>query len=212
MKRIKIILNTFLSRMKYKKNNIKISLLAFFDQRCTFEDNVYLDRFCTFHKVNVGRFTYFGYGCNVSNCSIGRFCSVAGDVKIGLGKHPFDRVSTSPVFYSFNNRFRVKWNNDETVIESEPTIIGNDVWIGTNAIIVGGVTVGNGAVIAAGAIVTRDVEPFAIVGGVPAKTIKYRFDKDTVDKIEHIKWWEWNENRIRDNISKFNSVEDLLKL
>ena len=207
MSRISIIFNSIRQSFVLKKKNVRFSPLAMYDKRCTFEANIHVDRFSILHNCQIGSYTYITTNCEISNCQIGKFCSVAGGVKIGLGKHPLDKISTSPVFYSNKNRMGIKWNNDLTVSESSRTHIGNDVWIGTNAIIVGGVRVGTGAVIAAGAVVTKDVPPYAVVAGVPARVIKYRFSQDVIDALLNCQWWNLPESDLI-NIAKGNHLAD----
>lgn len=211
MRRFKILYNTILNRLSLRKMNVKISFLALFDDKCSFEDNIHVDRFSILHLCNIGKYTYITTNCEISNCKIGRFCSIAGGVKIGLGKHPLDYISTSPIFYSFKNKFGIKWNENDSVIEGEHTIIGNDVWIGTNAIIPGGINVGDGGVIAAGAVVTKDVPPYAVVAGVPAKIIKYRFDDEKIKSLLDIKWWNLAEEKLINNAKYFNDIDEFIK-
>jgi acetyltransferase-like isoleucine patch superfamily enzyme len=155
---------------------------------------------CYFHSgsqvlspIDVGAFTYFGDGCMIGSLNIGRFCSVAPDVKIGLGEHEVSHVSTHPIFYGAKNGFAVPDGigtvRDLKLPKHAATKIGHDVWVGANSVISRGVKIGNGAVIAAGAIVNKDVEPYSIVGGVPAKHIKYRFDADTIERLIKSEWW-----------------------
>lgn len=125
---------------------------------------------------------------------IGKYCSIAGGVTILLGgNHRTDWVTTFP--------FSVYWHKVAGHIQGHLTtkgnvIIGNDVWIGWGAMILSGVTIGDGAVIGANALVTKNVPPYAIVGGNPAKIIKYRFDEDTINKLLAIAWWDWSEDKI----------------
>ena len=142
-----------------------------------------------------GAYTYFGDDCLIGSCKIGRFCSIAPGVKIALGEHPLHHISTHPVFFGSKNGFKfpdgVGTPRQLGEKKHSPVVIGNDVWIGANVVICRGVTIGNGAVIAAGAVVTRDVEPYSIVGGLPAKHLKYRFDQITIDALMGSEWWEY---------------------
>lgn len=163
----------------------------------TFERPAYIAN-TTFagNEHRVGAFSYANLDTLFYDCDIGRFCSIAHRVIIGPVEHPTDRLSTSG--FTFGDRvfdFDPGYDDIKTTERFdknyERTIIGNDVWIGANAFISRGVTIGDGAIIAAGAIVTNDVEPYAIVGGVPAKTIRMRFDAATVERLLRVKWWNY---------------------
>lgn len=125
---------------------------------------------------------------------IGRYCSIAGDVHVLLGgNHRTDWVTTYP--------FSEQWHQHAGKITGHPSsngnvVIGNDVWIGERAMILSGVTIGDGAVVGASALVTKDVPPYAIVGGNPARIIRYRFDPATIKKLLAIRWWFWPEDKI----------------
>ena len=134
---------------------------------------------------------------------VGNFCSIAGGVVvIPGGIHPVDWVSTYP--------FRIKWNLPGAYQDGSPTskgdvIIGSDVWIGTEAMILSGVNIGHGAVIAARAVVTRDVPPYAIVAGVPARVVRLRFSEDIIAQLLDIAWWDWDDNRISEAVALLSS-------
>lgn len=211
MRLVKQVLKTLNSIFVLKRNGINISPLAYYDDNCVFEKNIYIDRFCNLHKVEINQFSYVGYGSFIHSCKIGKYCSIGGDVKIGLGKHPLTFVSTSPIFYSNDNCFGVKLAEQQHFSESSEVIIGNDVWVGSNAIIMGGLCIGDGAVIGAGSVVTKDVPPFAIVGGVPAKIIKYRFEEEEINKLLEKQWWNWDFNEVTQNINQFTDVKRFLK-
>lgn len=116
---------------------------------------------------------------------IGKYCSIASNVHLGLAQHPLHTISTHPIFYPRG----FKCDSD--------VIVDNDVWIGCNALIMGGVHIHNGAVVAAGAVVTKDVPPYAIVAGVPARILRYRFDEKLIQEIEKIKWWDYPEELLK---------------
>ena len=141
------------------------------------------------YDSSLGRYSYVGYDCDIMKCNIGAFCSIANNVVIGGARHPLDWVSTSPVFYNVKGGTGYHL---ATLKEPETKItnIGNDVWIGNRAIIMQGLTIGTGAVVGAGAVVTKDVPPYAIVAGVPATIMRYRFDENTIEDLLASKWWE----------------------
>lgn len=169
--------------------------------------------------VRVGKCTYFnsselGYIVVESGTEIGAFCSIAPNVFIGPGNHPIELLTTHPILFDdfWKRKFKVSNRNLPKIQqpgENVKTIIGNDVWIGTGAIITAGVKIGNGAVIAAGSIVTKDIPPYSIVGGTPAKVIKKRFSEEAINQLESCeeKWWEWSTAKIRDNIQLFYDVD-----
>ena len=127
-------------------------------------------------EVTMGDFSYVGGNVHIQYATIGKYCSIAEDVRIGLGIHPLDLKSTHPAFYSPQSHWR-RWVEPQVpsnLIEYKPIVIGDDVWIGTGAMVMDGVSIADHAVVAAGAVVTKDVPAYAIVGGVPAKILKYR--------------------------------------
>lgn len=194
MRRFWRLLASWLYLIRARRQGVRISPLAYVAPDCRFEGPSYIDRFCNIQRTEMGRFSYIGYSSTVYGARIGRFCSVASGVRIGLGIHPVDHVSTSPVFYSAQNVFGKNWVGDQhQEPEYREVVIGHDVWIGANAMVMGGVTIGHGAIVAAGAVVTKDVEPYSIVGGVPAKLIKHRFPPEMAKAIESSAWWDAEE-------------------
>ncbi|WP_156291273.1 CatB-related O-acetyltransferase [Oceanobacillus salinisoli] len=184
-------------------------------QKVLFEPPV-RSRNTTIHSAGViGAYTNLRGGVIRNVKSIGRFCNLAPGFTIGMGEHPVHYLSTHDFQYSETFGFG-SWqeakNFKTTVprIKSKPSpVIGNDVWIGANVTILKGVTIGDGAIIAAGAVVNKDVEPYAIVGGVPAKRIKYRFDKEIREKLLEIKWWNYTLESLEG--IQFDDVEVALK-
>ncbi len=149
-----------------------------------------------FINSEMGRNSFCGYDCQIINTTIGSFCSLADRIVIGGARHPMEWASTSPAFYAGKDSISVKYSTYERD-EDKRTTIGHDVWIGTGAIIMQGVQVGTGAVIGAGAIVTRDVPPYAIVGGNPARLIRMRFDDNIVQGLLASQWWRQPDAVIR---------------
>lgn len=145
--------------------------------KCTFgHRNIIYPAHSVLVNVSLGDYSYVGGECHLQNVSIGKFCSIAQGAMIGLGIHPLNLKSTHPAFYSPQSQWKdeITPANIPDLKEYKHITIGDDVWIGTRAMIMDGVTIGSHAVVAAGAVVTKDVPEYAIVGGVPAKIIKYR--------------------------------------
>lgn len=136
---------------------------------------------------------------DVNPVSIGKYCSLAPDVILWEPLHDMERLSS---YYVFANLFGEGWDRD--VISKGPIRIGNDVWIGARAIVVSGVSVGDGAVIGAGSVVTKDVPPYAIVAGVPGRVLKYRFSEPVRGRLVELQWWNWPEDKIRRNRALFD--------
>ena len=152
--------------------------------------------------ASIGAFTYFGTG-TFHNAEIGRYCSVADGLRVGVGRHPTDFLTSSPVTYvdfldfeKYISETAPGWTRtlpDAGPFEIRPrTKIGNDVWIGVNTFIKDGVTIGDGAIVGAHSVVTRDVEPYKIVGGNPARVIRSRFSDTIVDRLLALRWWRYN--------------------
>jgi len=154
----------------------------------------------------IGDHTYIQKRSTIFNTEIGKFCSIASNVSIGPGIHKTDCVSTHPVFYLKNTPLLKKFSNSDQFESSRRTFIGNDVWIGEKAIIIDGIKIGNGAIIASGAVVTKNVEPYSIVGGVPAKILKYRFNENERNSLLKTEWWNSSEEWLQKNHQSFNNV------
>lgn len=147
-------------------------------------------------NCKIDKYSYIGYDCQFVNTEMGAFCSVADHVYVGGPEHPMSWVSTSPVFEDVKHSGPAKRFSLFKVDNAVMTRIGSDVWIGHGATIKAGVTIGHGAVIGSNAMVTKDVPPYAIVGGVPANVIKYRFDEDTIMDLLKSEWWTLSDNQI----------------
>lgn len=155
--------------------------------------------------------SFCGYNCEISNCSIGSFTSIANNVVIGGGMHPMDWVGMSPVFYEGKDSVKAKFSEHKRVNPLR-TVIGNDVWIGRNVLIKQGVNIGSGAVVGMGSVVTRDVEPYSIVVGNPAKLIRKRFDDNMVAALLHIAWWDMPEEQLKKYAAYFNNPQKFISL
>ncbi|HET6990385.1 MAG TPA: CatB-related O-acetyltransferase, partial [Bacteroidia bacterium] len=160
----------------------------------------------------IGRYTFIGMNSYVdkSVSGIGRFCSIAMDAKIGLKNHPMEWVSTHPFLYTKKYGF-VNENSVIPGIGDQKTSIGNDVWIGANVTIFAGVTIGDGAVIGANALVTKDVQAYSVVNGIPAKHVKFRFEENVVKRLLEIKWWNWDDAKLKSKITDFRNPGEFIK-
>lgn len=160
---------------------------------------------CKLFHATVSDYSYIGPYSRVIHTKIGKFCSIGGQSAIGMGTHTMDKLSTSPIFTEEHNGTSHTWVKTSTIEPFKRTTIGNDVWIGQRVMVMGGIKVGDGAVVGAGAIVTKDVPPYAIVAGVPARIIRYRFSQEIIDRLEELQWWNLPENKLRENIHLFQT-------
>lgn len=161
--------------------------------------------------INIGSFSYTHSSFPVGT-TIGRYCSIAENVRPLGDQHPLSRFTTSVITYE--NRWNIPDDSSFSIVgkdADQPIIIGNDVWIGRDAVLKAGITIGDGAVIASNALVTKDVPPYAIVAGLPAKVIKYRFDEETIHKLTTLKWWQYNYQDFR-NIKANLEIEKFIPL
>jgi acetyltransferase-like isoleucine patch superfamily enzyme len=171
---------------------------------------------CSIHKTSkiqsgsnvidssMGKYTFCGYDCTIVNCEIGAFTSIADNVSIGDVNHPMDWVAMSPVFYAGRDIIKKKFST-HPLPEIPTTHIGNDVWIGRSAMIKAGISIGDGAVIGMGSIVTKDVAPYTIAAGCPARTIRMRFNDDTIHQLLATRWWDLSEEDIAKYAEHFDS-------
>lgn len=154
----------------------------------------------------IGDYSYIQTNSRIINCGIGKFCSIGANVTTAPGKHDLNFISTSPCLLYNNTIVPKSFNIKDKYNYNQRVIIENDVWIGEGALILEGVTIKTGAIVGAHAVVTKDVEPYAIVGGVPAKLIRFRFPKEFIDKLLESKWWDHNEEWFIKNIDLFRDT------
>jgi acetyltransferase-like isoleucine patch superfamily enzyme len=179
----------------FTADKVRISSKCKFESPCRITGAVN----CKTH-IEVGAFTTFDSetgDCRIRNVKIGRYCSIAKHVDIGLSQHPVSWLSVSPRQYFKDFAGWSSFLEKEIAVkpfegESGMTEIGNDVWIGDRVVVMSGVKIGDGAIVAAGAVVTKDVPPYAVVGGVPARIIKYRFDEKIISRLIDLQWWKYD--------------------
>lgn len=180
--------------------SVMVSTEAVLDRTTEIAKDVFIGEYTC-----VGRHTYIQRGTEVLSATIGNFCSIGTNCHIGMYEHPLRYTSTSSRLYLDVIREREFYNDIPN-----PVMIGNDVWVGSNSTILGGVRIGDGAVIGAGAVVTKDVAPYSVVGGVPAKLIKYRFAPKKIEELLELKWWNWDDETIIKNKQVFINTDDIV--
>lgn len=167
----------------------------------------------TIFAGTMGFGTYTGSNCELYG-TFGKYCSIADKVNVIIGNHPtHDYISTHPAFFSVKKQAGFSYVEEQKFTECKLTrenqiiSVENDVWIGYGASILSGVTIHNGAIIAAGAMVTKDVPPYAIVAGVPARIIRYRFTHEQIDKLLELSWWDKSPRWLKANVDLFNDID-----
>lgn len=160
----------------------------------------------------LGDFSYVALRSILNRVTIGKFSCIGPEVMAGPGTHPSrDFTSTHPAFYSTQHQVPITFVARAYFIEKRSITIGNDVWIGARAIILDGVTIGDGAIVGAGAVVTGDVPDYAVVVGVPAKVVRYRFDEAQIDYLKKFKWWDRDIGWLKEHVVDFHDVQDFIR-
>lgn len=160
----------------------------------------------------IGDYSYIAQNPYISMTTIGKFCSIGPNLVCGWGIHPITGISTSPMFYSTMKQNGMTLSAVDKVEERKPITIGNDVFIGANVTILDGITIGDGAVIGAGAVVSQDIPPYAVAVGCPIRIIKYRFQEEQISALQKIKWWEYDEEKLREVEQYFFDVDGFIEL
>lgn len=200
-------IKTFLKEIyyKYKYRDSTLSGLNVINSSAVITNSTFKERsrvgaYSKIVKSDIGKCTSIGPRCTIINVEIGSFCSISWNVTINARNHDVDFASTSA--FPYVKRFGyVEFDS----INHSTAKIGHDVWIGTGAVLLEGIHIGNGAVVAAGSVVTKNVPPYAIVAGVPAKIIRYRFSEELINKITQSEWWLWSDDKLLDNIDMFKN-------
>ncbi len=205
---IKRIIKRIYFLLKYRKNNVRLGRGCYIQGKSTAFEGCNCIGSSTVFCGRLGYASYIGNNCEI-RANIGRYCSIASYVRVIKSKHPTkDWVSTHPAFFSTRKQCGMTYARSNLYDEkSELTVIGSDVWIGQGASVIEGVKIGDGAIIAAGAVVTKDVPAYAIVAGVPAKLMRYRFSEDEIEKLLELKWWDKSNEWVRENAKYFKSIE-----
>ncbi len=190
-----------------KVNGLKVLLyflkkIQFIKKRRNFQSallgtNSVIFKNCFLQNSIIGSYTYVQTNSTLINVQVGKFCSIASNVHIGLLDHPLNRVSTSPVFYDNSQPLPFFFTSTKTYNSTNVnTFIQDDVWIGQGSLVLAGVNIGVGAVVGAGAVVTKNVDPYSVVVGVPAKHIKFRFEPEVRERLLKSEWWKLDENSL----------------
>ena len=208
MRRLLVLLKNLLSLPKRLASHIALFCIL---QEAVVDKTAAICSGVRFYRGKIGKYSYIGNNSFVSDTDIGSFTSISTDCYIGGTSHPTDWVSTSPVFHKWENIMKKNFARHEFEIFKR-TSIGNDVWIGNRVMIKAGVKIADGAVVGMGSIVTKDIGPYEIWAGNPAKLIRKRFDDKTITILEDMKWWEWNDEKIELSSSIMTDVAKFIEM
>jgi acetyltransferase-like isoleucine patch superfamily enzyme len=186
-------------RIKFNKKKVFLTQGVIVNRLTKFEGANHIKKYTNIKNATIGFGTYIGERCNLHGAKIGRYCSIANDVSIVISDHPIHIVSTHPCFHRGSHpimkKIGLSMNEGNPIFieddsDGDTVKIGSDVWIGESVKIFKKIKIGDGAIIGAGAIVTKDIPPYSVCVGVPAKVIKYRFDREVIDFFLVNKWWD----------------------
>lgn len=208
----------------FNRNFLRVNKNVLLDKKVIYSfDSIFegknkIDKNTSIYNSKIGFATYIGQKCLFVNTQIGKYCCIANNVKVIIGKHPTSKfVSIHPAFFSTRRQAGFTYVDKQKFEEIEyidkekkiSVIIGNDVWIGENVTILGGVTIGDGAIIGANTLVTKNIEPYSINVGMPSKVLRYRFNKEDIDFLEDIKWWDKSEEWIINHKDEFEDIKNV---
>lgn len=216
---LRIILTFLYSLLILSKKNIKVSSYAYINRGTLFGGQNVIHSNVNIVNSKIGYATYIGKNSQLPNTIIGAYCSIANNVKVISDTHPSSKyVSTHPAFFSLLKQagftfvkkqlFNEKLYFDE--ISEIDVKIGNDVWIGANVILIGGVEIEDGAIIATGSLVSKNVKSYDIVGGIPAKVIRSRFKVEQIEILNKFKWWNRSPEWLKIHADLFSDIEELI--
>ena len=208
-----------ISFFEIKKTKEEILTKSRFDsgsyyRNADFEGRNYLGKNTSFVNGKLGFGSYINKDGDFTDTCIGRYTSIGTGVSTVIGSHPLEKIAAMhPAFTDPRPVFGFSYAKEHIFEEKKGSIkIGNDVWIGNHVKIMDGVVIGDGAVVGAGAVVTKDLPPYSISTGVPAKVMRYRFDEETIKRLEKAKWWDKDEKWISTHGTDFADVNDLLNV
>lgn len=203
-----------------RKNKVTVKSKVNLNYNTSFGGNNIINKKTNIINSSIGFASYIGEDCFLPNSQIGKYCSIASNVKLLPYTHPTHNfVSTHPCFYSTLKQsgftfVKIQKFKEILYFNSKEKLfikIGNDVWIGNDVKLIGGIEIGDGAIIAAGAFVTKNVQPYEIVGGLPAKTIRFRFSQEQILELLNVKWWDLPFEIIRKNSEIFDDINNFIK-
>lgn len=191
-------------------HNLRIGYMSV-ARRSKFGTHVTLYEFVELESVRIGDMSYVSRGARIAHADIGKFCCIGPESLLGLGQHPTRTfVSVHPAFYSTRRQSPLAFVTEDKFSEVRRIQVGNDVWIGARAVIMDGVSVGDGAIIAASAVVSHDVPPYAVVAGVPARVLRYRFDATQVERLLASQWWNKPSGWLAEHAGEFTDIVKFL--
>lgn len=207
MRRLLVLLKNILSLPRRLFTHIALFCVL---QEASFDKTAAICTGVKFYRGKIGKYSYIGNNSFVIDTEIGNFTSISTDCYIGGTSHPTDWVSTSPVFHKWGNIMKKNFANHEFEIFKKTTI-GNDVWIGNRVMIKAGIKIADGAVVGMGSVVTKDIGPYEIWAGNPAKLIRKRFDNEVITELLNTEWWNWNDEKIAEHANDMNNIGAFLR-